>query len=128
VFGVVGGFETESLLVKVLRSGFDDPSKLSDDFAEEVYRTGLRDGYRRMEYSLFDHWKTWVEAQSLYPGLHVPVTLVYSEHDWSRAEDRARTRELLRGARLITIENAGHFASRERPDAIVQAVLETSER
>lgn len=124
LFHTLGGVETKGLLADVLKSGFHDPSRLSDQMIEEVYRTGLRDGYRRMEYSLFKNWETWVRARELYPRVTVPVTLVYAQDDWSRPADRERTRGLLHTARLVSLDAAGHFASLERPEAVARTILD----
>jgi pimeloyl-ACP methyl ester carboxylesterase len=51
-------------------------------------------------------------------------TLVYSQYDWSNAEDRAATRLMIPAARVVIIDDAGHFASLEQPDAVARAILE----
>jgi pimeloyl-ACP methyl ester carboxylesterase len=127
VFGAVGGLETRGLLRRVLQSGFHDRAKLSDEALDEIYRTGLREGYRTMEYSLFDHWQSWVDAKAVYSRVTAPVTLVYSRYDWSNAEDRAATRLLLPAARVVVIDDAGHFVSLEQPDAVAREILESME-
>jgi pimeloyl-ACP methyl ester carboxylesterase len=125
VFGAVGGLETRGLLRRVLQSGFHDRAKLSSEALDEIYRTGLREGYRSMEYSLFAHWQSWVDAKALYSRVAAPVTLVYSRYDWSNAEDRAATRLMIPAARLVVIDDAGHFASLEQPEAVAREILES---
>jgi pimeloyl-ACP methyl ester carboxylesterase len=122
LFHLFGGVETEDLLAAVLKSGFHNPSLLSEQVIKEYYRTGLRSGYRRMEYSLFDNWRSWVDARNVYSKITVPVTLVYGDDDWSTPADRESTRSLLRTANVVSIVRAGHFASLEQPDAIAQAI------
>jgi pimeloyl-ACP methyl ester carboxylesterase len=51
-------------------------------------------------------------------------TLVYSQYDWSNAEDRTATRLMIPAARVVIIDDAGHFASLEQPDAVARAILE----
>jgi pimeloyl-ACP methyl ester carboxylesterase len=59
----------------------------------------------------------------LYSDITVPVTLVYSRDDWSNPGERERNRRAIPGAELITIDNAGHFASIEKPAEVSSIVL-----
>jgi pimeloyl-ACP methyl ester carboxylesterase len=112
-------------LRRVLESGFHDHAKLSSEALDEIYRTGLREGYRAMEYSLFAHWQSWVDAKALYSRVAAPVTLVYSRYDWSNAEDRTAARLMVPAAHLVVIDDAGHFASLELPDAVAREILDS---
>ncbi|MDB4956050.1 MAG: hypothetical protein JWO36_3619 [Myxococcales bacterium] len=116
--------ETRAILAKVIESGFHDRSRLDGSFLDELFATGKRPGYRRMEYSLFANWRSWLDARSLYPLVKAPVTLVYSSNDWSTIDDRRRTQSALRVAAPTTLEDAGHFASLEHPDAVLRAIVE----
>src|SRR5258708_3162060 len=51
-----------------------DRANLSDEALDEIYRTGLREGYRAMEYSLFAHWQSSVDAKAVYSRVTAPVT------------------------------------------------------
>jgi pimeloyl-ACP methyl ester carboxylesterase len=125
IIGVFNTFpmETRWLLAQVIESGFKDRSRLGDRMLDELFATGKRAGYRRMEYSLFANWHSWVEARALYPLVKAPVTLVYSSNDWSTAEDRRRTRLALGVVTTVTLPDTGHFASLEHPDAVLRAIL-----
>src|SRR5437868_911632 len=81
-------------------------SSLSNGFVQ-------RAGYRRMEYSLFANWRTWVDARAFYSQVKVPITLVYGDDDWSTPADRAGTAAALHVASPITLPATGHFASLE---------------
>jgi pimeloyl-ACP methyl ester carboxylesterase len=125
LFNVFGAYTIEPrfLLAAVIRGGFYNPSRLPEALLTEFYRTGKRDGYRRVEYSVFRNWRTWVEARKLYSDITVPVTLVYSRDDWSNPGERERNRLAIPGAEFITIDNAGHFASIEKPAEVSSIVL-----
>jgi pimeloyl-ACP methyl ester carboxylesterase len=125
LFNVFGAytFEPRFVLASVIRGGFYDPHRLPENLLTELYRTGKRDGYRRVEYSVFRNWRTWIDARKLYSDITVPVTLVYSRDDWSNLGERARNRLAIPDAELITIDNAGHFASLEKPAQISNIVL-----
>jgi pimeloyl-ACP methyl ester carboxylesterase len=115
--------ETRAILSRVIRSGFHDGDQLDDRFLDELFATGKRARYRTMEYSLFANWRSWNDARDTYPLVKAPVTLVYGANDWSTLHDRDRTRGALGLDRVVTLPGAGHFASRERPDGVVAAIL-----
>ncbi len=125
LFNVFGPYTVEPrfLLSAVFKGGFSDPSKLPEDLLTEFHRTGERPGYRHAEYSVFRNWRSWIEARNLYPQITIPVTLIYSHEDWSRPEERERTRLAIRNAELITIDDAGHFASLEKHAEVSSIIL-----
>jgi pimeloyl-ACP methyl ester carboxylesterase len=124
-FNVFGKYTVEPkfLLAAVLRGGFHDPSKLPPDLLDEFYRTGLRDGYRAAEYSVFKNWQTWIDARKLYSRITVPVTLVYSRDDWSRQPERERNKQSIRNSELIFLEQTGHFSALEKPTEVAAIIL-----
>jgi len=65
------------------------------------------------------------ELEPLLPGIDVPVGIVWGEHDrWLDPAVARRLAELIPGAELVMIEDAGHFAMEDAPDAVAQALLE----
>jgi pimeloyl-ACP methyl ester carboxylesterase len=120
--------ETRAILSRVIRSGFHDGDKLDDGFLDELFATGKRSHYRAMEYSLFANWRSWNEARAIYPLVTAAVTLVYGASDWSRVPDRHRTRDGLHLDRVVTLPATGHFASRERPEGVLAAILNGAAR
>jgi pimeloyl-ACP methyl ester carboxylesterase len=125
LFNVFGKYtiEPKFLLAAVLRGGFYDPSKLPADLLDEFYRTGLRDGYRAAEYSVFKNWQSWIDARKLYSRITMPVTLVYSRDDWSRQAERERNKQAIRNSELIFLEQAGHFSALEKPAEVADIIL-----
>lgn len=125
LFDVFGAYtiEPEFLLNTVLKGGSQNPDHLQPELLHEFYRTGLRPGYRRVEYSVFKNWQSWIEARQVYPRIATPVTLVYSDNDWSSTEDREQTRRALRNLKVLTIRDAGHFGSLDQPDEVVDIIL-----
>jgi pimeloyl-ACP methyl ester carboxylesterase len=123
-FSVFGSYTIEPrfLLDTVLEGGFQDPTKLPTELSREFYRTGLREGYRWVEYSLFKNWRTWVDARELYPKIKAPVTLVYSRHDWSTPAEWSRNRKAIPEVDLIQIPDTGHFSSLENPVEIANVI------
>lgn len=125
MFNVFGSytFEPRFVTAAVLRGGFHDAARLPDELLDEFSRTGSRDGYRNVEYSVFKNWNTWLEARQLYSKVKVPVTLIYGSDDWSRPQERERNREAIPGSELFTINQAGHFTSLERPAEVATRIL-----
>jgi pimeloyl-ACP methyl ester carboxylesterase len=53
----------------------------------------------------------------------VPVTLVYSEQDWSRPAERDHVASLLADVQRITLPDTGHFSALERPNDVARILL-----
>jgi len=111
------------LLGLVMKGGFHNPRNLPGDLLTEFDRVGHRSGYRQVKRKIFAGWRSWSEARRFYPRIKAPVTLIYGDEDWSRAEERQRNDAEVPGVRMITIPETGHFACLERPSEIVSIVL-----
>jgi len=46
-----------------------------------------------------------------YHQIMVPVTLIYGDGDWSRLDERERTRSLIPASQMATLKNTGHFSA-----------------
>lgn len=114
--------EARFLLDRVLAGALSDPSALPDELAAELFRSGQRPGYRWVEYSVFDNWRTWIDARNRYALARIPVTLVYGELDWSTPEERRRNQAEIPNAKTVVLRNAGHFSSLERPGEIADII------
>lgn len=114
------------ILTGIMQGGFFDPKKLPKDFVHEQLRSGKRPGYAMVETRYFRALRSYMAARSLYGRVTVPVTLVYSDHDWSKPEERAEAARLVPGSRLITLPQAGHFASLEHPDEIARILVDAA--
>jgi pimeloyl-ACP methyl ester carboxylesterase len=89
----------------------------------EFSNTGMREGYREAEYSVFKNWRTWIEAKTLYPNARAQVTLIYGSDDWSTISERRENQRIINHAKLITIENSGHFTALENPEKVTEIIL-----
>jgi pimeloyl-ACP methyl ester carboxylesterase len=107
----------------VLHGGFVDKGKLPEDFLVELLRSGRREGYSRVARAIYRSLKGFNRARHRYAKVTVPVTLVYSDRDWSRLAERDRVARSLADVRRITLPRTGHFSSLERPDEVARILL-----
>jgi len=64
--------------------------------------------------------KGFVKARDRYRDVAVPVTLVYSDEDWSRPAEREHVADLLAEVERITLPDTGHFSALERPNEVAR--------
>jgi len=129
LFGAVNAaLENKLFLRWVLSGGFYDKRNLPRDLLSEFDRAGRRKGYRYVERKTFAGWRSWSGARAHYKDIKAPVTLIYGHHDWSTPEERRRNAVDLPKARLITLQQTGHFATLERPRQIADIIVGANER
>ncbi len=119
--------ESRPIMKGVMRGGVVDNSTLPDDFIAELRRSGRRRGYSRVSRAIYRSLKGFAEARDRYHDVSVPVTLVYSDQDWSRAAERDRVAALLAEVERITLPDTGHFSAMEKPNEVAR-ILRRSNR
>ncbi|MGA8545092.1 MAG: alpha/beta hydrolase [Mycobacterium sp.] len=124
---VFGRMETGLTLRGVMRGGFVDKSKLSKEFLVELRKSGRRKGYPRVARAIYRSLKGLQKARERYPKVSAPVTLVYTERDWSRPKERDHVAGLLADVQRITLPNTGHFSALEYPNAMTRILLQAQE-
>ncbi|WAC90648.1 alpha/beta fold hydrolase [Mycobacterium sp. Aquia_213] len=113
--------ENQLILGGVLRGGFAEPGALPNEFLSELRRSGRRRGYPTVNRAIMRSLSGFIEARSHYPRVSVPVTLVYSERDWSRPAEREHVARQLQ-VETVTLPGVGHFSALERPGEMVRIV------
>jgi pimeloyl-ACP methyl ester carboxylesterase len=113
--------ESRAILRRVLRGGFVDHTKLPEDLLGELRRSGRRHGYPTVARAIMRSLNGFVDARARYAKVRVPVTLVYTEHDWSRPAERNQVARLL-NVNAITVPGVGHFSALERPAEMVRTI------
>ncbi len=64
-------------------------------------------------------------VESMYPTIDVPVMVVWGQDDAWLPVDRAhRLHQLIPGARLTLIEEAGHLIQLDQPEALTAALTQ----
>jgi pimeloyl-ACP methyl ester carboxylesterase len=104
-------------------TGLADGSKLPNHYLAELRRVGRRRGYPRVAREVYRNVESMSAARALYGRVQGPVTVVYSEYDWSRPSEREANLAVLRSAQSTVLADTGHFAALEQPDRVAEIVL-----
>lgn len=115
---IVATKEPKLIMRAVLRGGYGDQSQLPEDFLDELLRSGRRKGYPVVARAVYRSLPGFDAARERYREISAPVTLVYSERDWSRHHERERVAAALANVRRIALPGVGHFSALERPDEV----------
>ncbi|WP_030944280.1 alpha/beta fold hydrolase [Streptomyces sp. NRRL S-646] len=118
--------EPRPIFRAILQGGYVDKTRLPEDFITELLSSGRRKGYAKVSRGIFRSLKGFDRARERYPRVSAPVTLVYSENDWSRPAERDRVANALTDVHRITVPRTGHFSALERPDEMARILLEAA--
>jgi pimeloyl-ACP methyl ester carboxylesterase len=121
---VFGRMENWLTLRGVMRGGVVDKTKLDTEFLAELRKSGRRKGYPQVARAIYRSLKGFQQARERYPQVSAPVTLVYSEQDWSRPKERDHVAGLLADVHRITLPDTGHFSALEDPHDMTRILLE----
>lgn len=119
---IFAALENRLFLDLILRGGLRKRRSMPKELLKEFDQAGHRKGYRYVERNVFANWRSWGQARAQYAGLKSQVTLVYGDDDWTTAAERRRTAAAL-GTDIVTLENTGHFAFVDNPEALVEIIL-----
>jgi pimeloyl-ACP methyl ester carboxylesterase len=124
---IVARMESRIALRGVLRGGLADHSALPEDFLGELRRSGRRRGYPTVSRAIMRSLSGFINARSRYARVSAPVTLVYSEHDWSRVAEREAVASQL-NVETVTVPGVGHFSALERPTEMTRVIGQSAAR
>jgi pimeloyl-ACP methyl ester carboxylesterase len=126
VLGAINAsLENRMVLGKIMGGGYHDPRKLPADLLAEFNEVARRPGYTRMARKVLAGWRSWSQARDTYRQISAPVTLIYGDSDWSRPNERERTRSLVAASQMVTLKNTGHFSAVENPSELARVILAT---
>jgi pimeloyl-ACP methyl ester carboxylesterase len=117
---VFAAMENRAIMTGVMRGGVVDKAALRVEFIAELRRSGRRKGYARVARAVYRSLKGFEKARDRYQDVSVPVTLVYSDQDWSRPAEREHVARLLAEVERITLADTGHFSALERPNEMAR--------
>ena len=126
VLGAVNAsLENKLILGKIMGGGYHDPRKLPADLLAEFDEVAHRPGYKRIARKVLAGWRSWSKARDYYRHISTPVTLIYGDSDWSRPNERERTRSLISASQMVMLKNTGHFSAVESPSELARVILAT---
>jgi pimeloyl-ACP methyl ester carboxylesterase len=117
---LVARLENKQILRGVVRGGLRDSRHLPDHYLDELRRVGRRPGYATVARAILRNLDSLIAARERYARIDTPVTLVYSDHDWSRPSDRQANIDSVPGARYIELRDTGHFTALEAPNEVAR--------
>ena len=123
---VFAPLEPRPVFRAILQGGYVDKTRLPEDFITELLRSGRRKGYDKVSRGIFRSLKGFDRARERYPRVSAPVTLVYSENDWSKSAERDRVANALADVQRITVPRTGHFSAMERPDEMARILRDAA--
>ena len=117
---VVGNFfaalENRLILWLIFRGGVYNKKAITLEYVSLLSTSTGKPGNVYHTRNVFSNFKSWTEAKDQYKELQVPVTLVYGSQDWSAAEERRESRDLLNPEKYIELSNTGHFSFLDAPE------------
>ena len=124
---VIGSFfsalENKLILKKIMRGGFYNSSKLSDEYLDLLCESLKKKGYSyHFRNVLFNFCKN-SRIKEIYKSLKVPRALIYGEYDWANPSERLETKNYLSISKLITIKNSIHFSFLENPLEVSKIIM-----
>ena len=117
---VVAAMENRAIMTGVMRGGVVDNGALPAAFIGELRKSGRRKGYAKVARAVYRSLTGFVNARDRYRDVAAPVTLVYSDHDWSRPAEREHVAGLLADVERVTLPDTGHFSALERPREVAR--------
>ncbi|WP_285034312.1 alpha/beta hydrolase [Mycolicibacterium sp. lyk4-40-TYG-92] len=122
---LLAGLEPRPVMRAVLHGGFFDNAALPADLLDELLRSGRRQGYSRVARGVYRSLPGFIAARARYRNVDAPVTLVYSDHDWSRPSERNQVESALRRVHRVNLPRTGHFSALEQPHLVARLILDT---
>lgn len=120
--------ETRLFLKLALSGGLTDGAHMPPDLLDEFHRVGRQKGYRKYEYQLYKAWRSWLAAPERYARVSRPVTVVYSELDWTLPSERAAQEQVLPQATFVHLPGVGHFSALDAPEAVANVIHSQEKR
>ncbi len=108
---------------QIMEGGVTCADAIPEELQKEFHEVGSRPHHYRAFLNLLKHERRWSEARDKYPRIKLPTLLVYGDQDWAPLAERERTRALIPGVAMVTLQDAGHFLSLDQPTELADLVV-----
>jgi pimeloyl-ACP methyl ester carboxylesterase len=110
-----------------LTSSYLDPDFISDDVLDELMLGPRSEGYIEGTTVLMSYYKAGDEINML-ANVDVPTLIVWGKEDKRKPQDEAQQlSDMIKGSRLIIVEDAAHYVHEEKPRKAAQAIIDARE-
>ena len=118
----IHSLENKIILKNVMRGGFVDKNKLSNNYLKLLCSSLSKKHYVYHFRNVLSNFKSWSKAKNDYQKLSSPIKLIYGSDDWANETNRKETKELLGLKSFEVIENCGHFSFLENPKRVAEII------
>jgi len=107
-----------------LSSSYLDPGRVNDDVLDELMLGPRSEGYIEGTTVLMSYYKAGDEINML-ADVSVPTLIVWGKEDKRKPQNEAQQlSDMIKGSRLIIIEDAAHYVHEEKPGIAAQAIID----
>jgi pimeloyl-ACP methyl ester carboxylesterase len=107
-----------------LASSYLDPSIMTNDVLEELMLAPRSEGYIEGTTALMGYYKAGDEINML-AAVKVPTLIVWGIEDKRKPRNEAQQlNDMIKGSRLIIVEDAAHYVHEEKPGVAARAIID----
>jgi pimeloyl-ACP methyl ester carboxylesterase len=111
------------IIKRILQGGVADKRSIPPELLNEMYQVGNRPGHYRAFLSLLRSAASWEIATQAYGNIDAPVLLIWGMQDWARPSEREHDRDLVPGAKMVTLDRGGHFLPLDQPQQLSNQIV-----
>jgi len=114
--------ENKFILKNIMKGGFYDKTKLSDEYLNLLCTSLKKEGYVYHFRKVLSHFSKNILIKDIYKKVSVPVKLYYGSRDWANESDKLQTQHLLKVDKFEIIKQSAHFSFLENTKAVADII------
>ena len=114
--------ENKFILKNIMKGGFYDKTKLSDEYLNLLCTSLKKEGYVYHFRKVLSHFNKNNLIKDIYKKVSVPVKLYYGSRDWANESDKLQTQYLLKVDKFEIIKQSAHFSFLENTKAVADII------
>ena len=114
--------ENKFILKNIMKGGFYDKTKLSDEYLNLLCTSLKKEGYVYHFRKVLSHFSKNILIKDIYKKVSVPVKLYYGSRDWANESDKLQTQHLLKVDKFEIIKQSAHFSFLENTKAAADII------